>query len=153
MQWHAEPRNGQFYATHEAGFNNDRSPWNLAAQLGDPEILTIATRFALLRQALRPYLTKEARHCAKTGRPMMAHLCVDFPDDEQALACEDAYMLGRKLLVAPVTQPGAVEREVYLPRGRWRGRFTGEILTGGLTVHVNCPLDSIPVFERLYEDE
>ena len=153
MQWHAEPRNGQFYATHEAGFNNDRSPLNLAAQLGDPEILTIATRFALLRQALRPYLTKEARHCAKTGRPMMAHLCVDFPDDEQALACEDAYMLGRKLLVAPVTQPGAVERDVYLPRGRWRGRFTGEILTGGRTVHVNCPLDSIPVFERLNEDD
>jgi len=36
MQWHAEPRSGQFYATHEDGFNNDRSPWNLADKLHEP---------------------------------------------------------------------------------------------------------------------
>ncbi len=39
MQWHAEPRSGQFYATHEDGFVNDRSPWNLADKLGDERIL------------------------------------------------------------------------------------------------------------------
>lgn len=63
MQWHAEPSNGQFYATHEAAFNNDRSPWNLAEKLGDPALLEISCNFARLREKLRPYLWAEAQHC------------------------------------------------------------------------------------------
>lgn len=149
MQWHAEPRSGQFFATHGTGFVNDRSPWNLARQLKDERVLTLATAFARLRQRLRPYLYKEARHCVTANRPLMAHLCMDFGDDPVACACEDAYMLGRKLLVAPITREGQRERAVYLPAGRWRHYFTQEIFHGQQTCNVNVPLDQIAVFERL----
>lgn len=153
MQWHAEPRSGQFYATHEDGFNNDRSPWNLAEKLNAPEVLTIATAYARLRKELKLYLAGEATHCTEVCRPMMAHLCLDFPDDPLALACEDEYMLGRRLLVAPVTEEGCEARAVYLPRGRWKDFFTGEDVAGGQTLRVRCPLEHIPVYERvdLYE--
>ncbi|MEG2949310.1 MAG: glycoside hydrolase family 31 protein [Clostridia bacterium] len=153
MQWHSEPRSGQFYATHEKGFHNDRSPWNLAEQLNDPEILEISIAFARLRQKLRPYLIKEARHAVEASRPLMAHLCIDFPDDEQAMACEDSYMLGRALLVAPITQCGAKEREVYLPAGNWKDYFTGEHYAGKKVYRVPCPLTRVPVFERLLSDD
>ena len=149
MQWHAEPRSGQFFATHGAGFVNDRSPWNLARQLKDDRVLTLATAFARLRQRLRPYLYEEARHCVAANRPLMAHLCMDFGDDPVACACEDAYMLGRRLLVAPITREGQRERAVYLPAGRWRHYFTQEIFHGQQTCNVNVPLDQIAVFERL----
>mgnify|MGYP002544386765 FL=1 len=79
----------------------------------------------------------------------MAHLCMDFGDDPVACACEDAYMLGRKLLVAPLTREGQRERAVYLPAGRWRHYFTQEIFHGPQTRNVNVPLDQIAVFERL----
>ena len=78
MQWHAEPRNGQFYATHDKAFNNDRSPWNLAEKLNDTEIINIAGKFARIRVELRPYLWEEAQHCVNHSRPMMAHLCLDY---------------------------------------------------------------------------
>lgn len=153
MQWHAEPRNGQFYATHDAAFNNDRSPWNLAEKHNDPHLLELACRFARMRESMRPYLWQEAQHCAAEGRPMMAHLCLDFPQDPQALDCHDEYMLGRRLLVAPVVEPGAAGRRVYLPRGRWKQCFTGEEMNGGMAKEFLCPLDQALVFERLDSQE
>ena len=151
MQWHAEPRNGQFYATHDAAFNNDRSPWNLAAKLNDPALLDIACGFARLREQLRPYLWAEAQHCVQAGRPMMAHLCLDYPEDAAALSCHDAYMLGRKYLVAPVVEAQAVGRTVYLPKGMWKHFFTGEVFAGGTAYALPCPLDQALVFEKLEE--
>lgn len=148
MQWHAEPRSGQFYATHDAAFNNDRSPWNLSQKLGDESVRTIASGFARLREKLRPELWQEAQFCVQSGRPMMAHLCLDYPNDERALDCHDEYMLGRRLLVAPVTEPGAPGREVYLPEGRWRHFFTGREYAPGV-YRLACPLDEALVFEKM----
>ncbi len=149
MQWHAEPRSGQFYATHDAAFNNDRSPWNLAEKLDDPALLEVACTFARLREGLRPYLWEEAQHCACSARPMMAHLCLDFPEDPAALACHDEYMLGRKYLAAPILEQGVKSRRVYLPKGKWKHFFTGEIYAGNAAYEMSCPLDQALVFERM----
>ncbi len=83
----------------------------------------------------------------------MAHLCIDFPEDETACACSDQYMLGRKLLVAPIVQQGKNERSVYLPKGKWRQAFTGEWHEGGRRITACCALDEIAVYERWKEDE
>lgn len=153
MQWHAEPRSGQFYATHEDGFNNDRSPWNLADKLHEPRILEISVKYAKLRKALQPYLIQEAAWCAEHGRPMMAHLCLDFPEDENACACADQYMLGRDLLVCPIVEEGVTVRRVWLPQGIWKHYFTGETCVGGQYREFKCPLDQIIVLERVKENE
>ena len=153
MQWHAEPRSGQFYATHEDGFNNDRSPWNLADKLHEPRILEISVKYAKLRKALQPYLIQEAAWCTEHGRPMMAHLCLDFPEDENACACADQYMLGRDLLVCPIVEEGVTVRRVWLPQGIWKHYFTGETCVGGQYREFKCPLDQIIVLERVKENE
>ncbi len=146
MQWHSEPRGGQYGGERVA--NNDRSPWNLAEQYGDERLLTIGCRFARLRESLRPYLWREAQECVRAARPMMAHLCVDFPDDARVWSISDEYLLGRELLVAPITQPHTERRGVYLPRGVWSDFFTGERQIGPCEITVDCPLDSISVWRR-----
>ncbi len=151
MQWHAEPRGGQFYQSHERGFNNDRSPWNLAEKMQDDEVLTIALQYARYRERMRPYLYAEAEYCVSACRPMMAHLCVDFPDDARACDTDDEYMLGRSLLVAPIVREGAVGRAVYLPRGTWRDVFTGAEYAGGQTFEAACDLSRAPVYQRIRE--
>lgn len=150
MQFHSEPRNGQYYMTDRKAWNNDRSPWNLASVQEDERILTVYRLFANLRMNLLPYLWQEAKHCAKTARPMMAHLIYDFAktDLESVRAIEDEYMLGRSLLVAPVIQEGAAGRAVYLPAGEWRDFYTGELFSGGRTIQIECGLNRIPVFVR-----
>ncbi len=149
MQWHAEPRGGQFYGTYESDCNNDRSPWNLAQKLKDDRVLAVACGYARLRERLRPYLWEEAQHCVRARRPMMAHLCLDFPEDARVWSVEDEYMLGRRYLVAPMVREGGDERSVYLPGGRWRHFFTGECFDGSSEMRVSCPLEQIPVFERM----
>ncbi|MCL2867061.1 MAG: glycosyl hydrolase [Clostridia bacterium] len=146
MQFHSEPRSGQYDRTERQHLNNDRSPWNMAAANGDERIIPVYRKFAKLRMRLLPYLWQEAQHCVKTSRPMMAHLVYDFYADRRVHAIEDEYMLGRDLLIAPIVTAGAQGRTVYLPDGEWVDFWTGEPVRGAMEHDVECGLDSIPVY-------
>jgi alpha-D-xyloside xylohydrolase len=146
MQWHAEPRSGQYGG--RAGENNDRSPWNLARVHDDPSILEIAAAFARMRMELMPYIWSEAQYAAEHSRPLMAHLIYDFPDDPTVYGISDQYMLGRELLVAPIVHEGMRARRVYIPAGNWFDFFDGLPVEGGQWIEADCPLSGIPVFRR-----
>ena len=148
MQFHSEPRGGQYYMVQRNHWNNDRSPWNMALANRDESIVPIYRLFSNLRMNLLPYLWQEAQHCSRTLRPMMAHLVYDYPHDANVLHLENEYMLGRSLLAAPVIEEGATEREVYLPTGVWHALWTGTAQQGGQTIRVSCPLTELPVFVR-----
>ncbi len=148
MQFHSEPRNGQYYMTKRDQWNNDRSPWNMETANKDERIVPIYRLFANLRMNLLPYLWQEAQYCVQVSRPMMAHLVYDYPDDPAVWGREDEYMLGRDLLVAPILEEGAQGRSVYLPSGGWRELWSGEHHSGNSEVWITCGLDRIPVFLR-----
>jgi alpha-D-xyloside xylohydrolase len=102
-----------------------------------------------LRQRLLPYLRRLADEATATGLPPMRPLFVDFPGDAQAWDVDDAFMLGPDLLVAPVLEPGATARDVYLPAdARWRDAATGEVHDGGSLVRLDAPFERIPVLVR-----
>ena len=56
------------------------------------------------------------------------------------------YLLGSELLVAPVFEPDAVERQGYLPAGGWYDFWTEAQLAGGGWLSVAAPLGSVPLF-------
>jgi alpha-glucosidase (family GH31 glycosyl hydrolase) len=62
------------------------------------------------------------------------------------------FLLGDDLLAAPVLEPGAVSRDVYLPSGQWRDEADPlhPIYTGPLWLR-NYPaaLDTLPYFTRV----
>ncbi|WP_165984770.1 glycoside hydrolase family 31 protein [Streptomyces sp. YIM 98790] len=102
-----------------------------------------------LRERLRPYLHRQMAEAARSGLPPMRPLFVDHPGDPHAWTVEDQFLLGPDLLVAPVAEPGARSREVYLPAGtRWHDPATGATHDGGRTVTADAPLDRIPVLTR-----
>lgn len=148
MQWHSEPRNGQFSGGLGDEYNNDRSPWNIAEKWQRPDVTELGCKFAEIRESLRPYLWQEAQECVSLGRPMMAHLCIDHPEDPQARKIDDEYMLGRELLVAPIVSEGQTGRSVYLPEGQWTDFFTGRSYAGKQYIQRTCGLDEIPVFRK-----
>ncbi len=80
--------------------------------------------------------------------PILRHLVLEYPEDPRAATAEYQYLLGESLLVAPVIEPGAVTRKLYLPKGDWLNYWTGEHLSGGTDVTVPAPLDQIPIFVR-----
>lgn len=148
MQFHSEPRYGQYYMTERNHWNNDRSPWNMAIANQDQTIIEVYRLFANLRMNLLPYLWMEAKHCTATSRPMMAHLIYDYPEEPEVINIEDEYMLGRDLLVAPVITEGATGRELWLPSGTWFDFWTGNKVLGGVRITYDCDLNKIPVFVR-----
>ena len=100
-----------------------------------------------LRERLRPYIHEQMRVASRDGVPPMRPLFMDFPQDPDAWRSEDEFLFGPDLLVAPVLEPGARVRKVYLPAGRtWVEAGTGESRDGGVTVRVEVSPDRIPVF-------
>jgi alpha-glucosidase len=77
-------------------------------------------------------------------------LFYDFPDDSAAVDIDDAFMLGPDLLVAPVLEEGASDRQVYLPDhpGGWFDFHDGRHFAGGQAVTVPAPFGRLPVFVR-----
>ncbi len=58
-------------------------------------------------------------------------------------------MFGSDLLVAPVVEPGANKRTVYLPAAdSWTDVRTGEVIDHHGIVEVDAPIGVIPVFAR-----
>lgn len=62
---------------------------------------------------------------------------------------EDEYLWGNNVLVAPVMQQGAREREVLFPAGKWISWYdSSKIYEGGEKVTVDAPLEQLPLFVR-----
>ncbi|MFF6994248.1 glycoside hydrolase family 31 protein [Streptomyces sp. NPDC008313] len=118
-------------------------PW----EFGE-DILEHARVALLERRRLTPYLMTLAHLARRTGAPVARPVWWGAPDDRALRDCEDAFLLGNRLLVAPVTQEGAVRRAVRLPRGRWYDTVTEEPHTGPGQVMVDAPLSRIPVLAR-----
>jgi alpha-glucosidase (family GH31 glycosyl hydrolase) len=141
MQYHSE-------FNHHRLPSRDRTPWNIAERTGDPRVLPVFRSFARLRERLVPYLAEQARRSATTGLPLMRALAFAWPDDPAIWDHPYEYLLGDDLLVAPVVEPGAHRRVVYLPAGDWVDVWTGEPVAGSRTIRRAVPFDVIPVYAR-----
>jgi alpha-D-xyloside xylohydrolase len=100
-----------------------------------------------LRERLRPYIHEQMHLASTTGLPPMRPLFVDYPDDPAAWEVDDEFLFGPHLLIAPISEPGARSRHVYLPAGaRWVDAWSLEVFDGGQRVEVDAPIERIPVF-------
>jgi alpha-glucosidase len=127
-------------------WNDDGSvtePWSY------PEAMETVRALFRLREALRPEIAQALADYRETYRPAIRPVFHDFPDDPEAWDDSDDFLLGRDILVAPVTEPGVERRRVRLPRGSaWACGHTGAAYAGGQTIEVDAPLDRPPFFRR-----
>ncbi len=124
-----------------------RLPW----EYGQPGLET-ARRFLQLRYSLVPYLYTYSRIAHETGEPIVRGTYIEYPNQDLAYRFKQQYLLGKELLVAPITSPGfgkPVNREIFLPKGDdWFDFFTGKVYQGGQVISYNCPLDRMPLFVK-----
>jgi len=52
------------------------------------------------------------------------------------------------MLIAPVYEPGATVRTVYLPEGRWYDWFDNTVIDGGRDYTRKVDLETMPIFVR-----
>lgn len=148
MQWHSEMMGGQFKEWMAgAEGNNERSPWNMAKHYGSDEFLDEMRYWHWLHERLRPYLWETAQKCVDQSKPMMRPLVYEWPEDAEAVKCQDEYLLGDDILVAPLLLKEAESRSVYLPEGIWYHMFDGTKYHGKQRVVAGGD-GKLPVFTR-----
>ena len=106
-------------------------------------------RYISLRYALLPYIYSTAWAVHSDGQSFMNALGILYPQDMKGLDVKDEYVFGQSLLVAPVMEYEARDRDVYLPAGaKWTNFWTGETFDGGQTVNTEAALDIMPLYVK-----
>ncbi|MEU4894998.1 TIM-barrel domain-containing protein [Streptomyces sp. NPDC044780] len=131
------------FRTHSAISAGRREPWEFG-----PRVLEHAAAALRTRQRLLPYFMTLAQLAARTGAPYVRPVWWRTPKDRALRDCEDAFLLGDALLVAPVLEEGVRRRPVRLPRGRWYDTATDRAYDGPGQVVLDAPLSGIPVLAR-----
>ncbi|WP_159887591.1 alpha-xylosidase [Paenibacillus puerhi] len=107
------------------GNESYRVPW-----LFDEEAVDVLRYFTELKCRMMPYLFSYAVEATQRGLPVMRAMVLEFPEDPTCHYLDRQYMLGERLLVAPIfNDEGTVT--YYVPEGRWTNLLTGKTVTGG----------------------
>lgn len=99
------------------------------------------------RMQLVPYLTAAFERYAEDGTPPFRALVLDSPSDQRLHIVDDQYMVGDRMMVAPLFagEPG---RKVVMPQGEWHDFWTGERVQGGTDFLLPASTDRIPVYVK-----
>ena len=121
------------------------APWRIL----DKEQLDIVRTAAKLHVRMGKIILKLAEEASKTGEPIMRSMEYMYPDNGYE-RINDQFMLGDRILVAPVCKKGVTKRNVCLPEGTW---LTEDriVYRGGRTIEMECPMDKIIWLERKEE--
>lgn len=120
----------------------------LPSEMNNPLIEPVAKKYDELRYRLMPYTYTLAWQAREVGLPLMRALWLHYPNDTTARKTGNEYLWGRDLLIAPVYKKGAVDREVYLPKGIWYDWWTHDRLDGGRFILRQVDLSTMPVYAR-----
>eukprot|EP00965_Chrysotila_dentata_P167904 5544446-Pleurochrysis_carterae.AAC.1 len=144
-RWYETGAYTPFFRGHAHHDSARREPWTF----GD-ETTARLREIAKERYQLLAYWYTTFHVAETTGTPTMVPLWVHYPTDVRTFDAEDQWLIGKDLLVHPVTAQGTVSAEVYLPGTEpWFGVRDGVRYTpDGGTVSVAAPLGTIPVFQR-----
>ncbi len=130
------------YRTHTAG-----GPQQDPAAFGGAH-LRLNRRAVELRYRLSPYIYSQMRECEASGMPLLRPLLLEFPDHPEVHKCDDVFMFGDQLLVAPVVHEGAKTRTLTLPSGEWYAFEGGERYEGRREYEIRVGPATIPIFAR-----
>jgi alpha-D-xyloside xylohydrolase len=122
--------------------DSPREPW-----IFGEEALAIVRRYVELRYQLFPYLYSAAIEAHGTAMPVMRALALMWPEDPHALHCDQQYMLGPSMMVAPVVHPSG-RKTVYLPEGDWIDYWTRECIRGPVSFQLQVPPEILPLYVR-----
>ncbi len=119
------------------------APWRV---LNEQNLEAVKKAIAI-RKEYTPFIMELVKNAAITGGPVVRSMEYEFPH-QGYFNIKDQFMLGSKILVAPILEKGKTKRLVSLPKGKWK-TSNGKILKGGKIYPFNVALDQLLFFERI----
>ena len=143
VRWHQFGAFVPLFRTH--GQYPYRELWNIAPE--EHPAYSAMLYYTRLRYRLMPYIYTLAGRAHFNDYTIMRPLVMDFAADKQVVNIGDQYLFGPALMVCPVYENKARNREVYFPAGAgWYDFYSGKYLEGGQKRTVEAPYHRIPLF-------
>ena len=117
----ADRLDGELFVRHSAvsclmpAIQFSAAPWRV---LSKEENQRIHNQLAL-RQQYWKEIWEVMEHCQQTGEPVVRYMEYEFPH-EGLEAVQDQFMVGNRLLAAPLLEKDVWNRKVYVPAGDWQ---------------------------------
>jgi alpha-glucosidase (family GH31 glycosyl hydrolase) len=123
----------------------------------DKETIDQWGKYAKLHAKLFPFIYTLAQQAEDFGYPLIRSLSFLYPDDGEALKQDYQFMLGDRILSAPVISEreggarddiakGRTTWEVYLPAGNWYHYWTNTKYAGNAYYEVMAAPGFLPMF-------
>ncbi|XP_048486007.1 neutral alpha-glucosidase AB [Plutella xylostella] len=146
-RWYQAGAYQPFFRAHSHIETKRREPWLFTASTTQLIRDAVRRRYALIDF----WYTLFYEHSV-SGVPVMRAHWMQYPQETETYAIDDQYLLGDKLLVAPVFEEGATSRRVYLP-GResktvWYDVDSYHATQAAGWINVDAGLSKIPVYQR-----
>lgn len=123
------------------GNSEYKVPW-----LYGEEAVDVTRKFTKLKNSLMPYFRTMENEAIEYGYPVMRAMVTEFQADLVTRNLDMQYMLGDKLLVAPIFNNQGIAN-FYLPRGyRWYNILDNSIEDGGQYIEKNYDYFNMPLF-------
>jgi alpha-glucosidase len=119
------------------------APWRVL----DSEHFAAVKDAIKIREKFSGYILELAIKAAKTGEPIIKPMEFNYPGRGYA-TITDQFLLGDKVLVAPVIKKGVSERTVFIPEGKWKS-YDGKIISGPVTIKAEAGLNQLPYYEKI----
>ena len=94
-----------------------------------------------------PYIRGLAVEAHEAGVPVLRPMHMVFPQDPACAYLDQQYMLGDRLLAAPVFSPDGKQR-FYLPEGSWTHLLDGSKAEGGRWMEGTYDYFSLPLYVK-----
>ncbi|ERL64818.1 glycoside hydrolase family 31 protein [Schleiferilactobacillus shenzhenensis] len=121
------------------------APWRVL----DKKHLDLCIAAAKLHTQYADYILALAQNAAKTGEPITRPMVYDYPETPLQFV-KTQFMLGDKLLVAPVLEKGATTKTVYFPAGQWQSiNDAADVVTGSGEQTVPADLSTLPAYKKI----
>lgn len=152
LRWYQAGAFQPFFRAHAHIDTKRREPWLMPENTKFSIRHSIRVRYSYLPLWYTLFFEHE-RFGYPVMRPMLAH----YPNDPEAFALDNQYMLGDRLLIRPVTQANAQSVDIYFPRNSVNGESDlwydtvrlGEVYnTAGYHSVEGLNIFYIPVFQR-----
>lgn len=121
---------------------------NVLPRMYGEEMKALTVEYNKLRkEVVLPRLHEKIPGAVRNGTPLITPLALFAPRDPEAAKVDSEWILGKDLLVAPVTYRGERTRDIYLPEGIWEDGIDKHLRRGGRWINnYKVPLTKIPFF-------
>jgi alpha-glucosidase (family GH31 glycosyl hydrolase) len=102
-----------------------------------------------IRYTLLPYYYTLFYKSHTKGSTVIRPLFHEYPTDKTTLDLFLQFLIGPHIMIAPVTDDGAREVQVYIPSSYWYNYYSGaRFLYEKQFITIPAPLDTIPILLR-----